>query len=205
MVIGKHPLALHMTCLRLLAVLLLAGSSLLLRARADEPPSDLTPAQREKLDKEASQLNEKGVQLYRVGKFPEAVKCFERALVIRQQLYPQANYPAGHPDLVTSLNNLGLLLRTQGKHEQALGYLRRALKMYEQLYPESKYPAGHLALATSLNNLGLLLQTKGEYEPAVGYHRRALQMLERLYPPAQYPAGHPDLIPSLINLNRNRQ
>ncbi len=134
------------------------------------------------------------------GEYEQALGYHRRALKMCEQLYPEAQYPTGHPFLAESLHHLGLLLQARGEYEQALGYLRRALKMYEQLYPESKYPAGHPDLAGSLINLGGLLKARGEYEQALGYHRRALKMCEQLYPESKYPAGHRDLAGSLINL-----
>ena len=46
---------------------------------------------------------------------------FERALAMRQSLYPKDRYPQGHPDLASSLNNLGGLLFAQGSYGEAGG------------------------------------------------------------------------------------
>ena len=52
----------------------------------------------------ATELNEKAIELYKQGKYDEAVLLLEKSLKIRQQVLG-----AEHPDVATSLNNLALL------------------------------------------------------------------------------------------------
>jgi CHAT domain-containing protein len=134
------------------------------------------------------------------GEYGQALTYLRKALAMREQLYPKARYPRGHPLLALSLNNLGALLKAQGEYGQAQTYYRQALAMYEQLYPKARYPRGHPLLALSLNNLGSLLQDQGKYSQAQSYFRKALAMRAKLYPPARYPQGHPELAASLNNL-----
>jgi tetratricopeptide (TPR) repeat protein/CHAT domain-containing protein len=134
------------------------------------------------------------------GEYARAQGYYERALAMRQRLYPAARYPGGHPDLAASLNNLGGVLRARGEYARAQGYYEQALAMCQRLYPAARYPGGHPDLAASLNNLGGVLQDRGEYAQAQGYYEQALAMCQRLYPAARYPGGHPDLALSLTNL-----
>jgi CHAT domain-containing protein/Tfp pilus assembly protein PilF len=119
---------------------------------------------------------------------------------MKRRLYPESQYPEGHPDLARSLHNVGVLLRTMGRPESALGYHEQALAMCCRLYPESQYRDGHPLLTTSLNSLGDVLHAMGRLELALGYYEQALEMTRRLYPPAKYPDGHPQLARSLNNL-----
>src|SRR5262249_40413704 len=68
-----------------------------------------------------------GFLLYDRGEYGQALPHLERALAMRQRLYPEAKYLEGHPDLAQSLSNLGFLLHATGEHARALPYLERAL------------------------------------------------------------------------------
>jgi tetratricopeptide (TPR) repeat protein len=117
-----------------------------------------------------------------------------------QRLYPEKDFPRGHPDLASSLDNLGSLLQDQGEYGKALPYQEQALAMYQRLYPEKDFPRGHPDLAISLNNLGLLLYAQGEYGKALPYQEQALAMHRQLYPEKDFPRGHPHLARTLNNL-----
>jgi CHAT domain-containing protein len=164
------------------------------------PAEELTPPQRQQLEKEARELNEQGFQCYQQGRWDQALKLVEQALQVRRRLYPPQRYPDGHPDLALSINNLGHLLQDRGELARAEPLLRDALAMRRKLYPPGRYPDGHPNLARSLNNLGLLLKARGELARAEPLYRDALAMRQKLYPPGRYPDGHPHLAVSLNNL-----
>src|SRR2546421_632186 len=103
--------------------------------RASAQADDLTPQQQAELKQKSAELENRAVALYGQGKYAGAMHSAERALAMKQQLYPPARYPAGHPDLARSLNNLGSLLDSRGEYARALPYYERALAMNEQLYP----------------------------------------------------------------------
>src|SRR5262245_50441042 len=127
----------------------------------EDKPKPLTPEERARLEMEAFQLNQEGSDLYRAGRFAEAVKRMEAALAARKRLYPHGEFPDGHPELAMSLNNLGSVLQSLGRAAQALPRYEEALAMNRRLFPESKYPIGHSDLAHSLNNLGSVLESLG--------------------------------------------
>jgi CHAT domain-containing protein/Tfp pilus assembly protein PilF len=178
---------------------LLLGLLVAASAHAAAPPPRLSPERQRQLE-EALRLQSLGVRLYRQGRLVEATRAFVRNLQICQALYPEKDYPRGHPSLATSLNVLGFLLRSQGEYGEALKYYRQALQMCQALYPSKDYPRGHAQLATTLNNLGFLFQLQGEYGEALKYHHQALRMRQALYPEKDYPRGHADLAQSLHNL-----
>jgi CHAT domain-containing protein/Tfp pilus assembly protein PilF len=179
-------------------LVLLAGC--LGRAAAEDPPKELTSEERARLEKQAVELNGRGVALHEQGRYPEALKVMQEALAVRRQLYPATRYPQGHPNLAASLSWVGTLLQEQGEYGKALYYYQQALQMRQQLYPKERYPQGHPDLAKSLNNLGVLLKDQGEYGRALDLLQQALHMREQLYPKERYPQGHPELAISLDNL-----
>jgi CHAT domain-containing protein/Tfp pilus assembly protein PilF len=183
------------------AVLLAAGCVAALGCAAgDDAPKELSDAERARLEKRATELNQRVLALHQQGQLDGARKLCEEALALRQQLYPKERYPDGHPDLAASLNNLGFLLQAQGDSGKALDYLQQALQMRRQLFPREKYPDGHPDLASTLTNVGFLLRAQGEYDKALDCYQEALQMNQRLYPRERYPDGHTALATSLNNM-----
>src|SRR5437879_2675368 len=75
-------------------------------AWADDPKAELTPAEREKLEKEVERLNVEMDKRFQAGQYAEATKAAEQMLAICRRLYLESKYPAGHPNLAASLNNL---------------------------------------------------------------------------------------------------
>jgi tetratricopeptide (TPR) repeat protein len=104
----------------------------------------------------AHQLNQQVIELYRAGRYSEAIPLAEQVLAIREQaLGPD------HPDTAISLNNLALLYASQGRYGSAEPLYQRALAIREQaLGPD------HADTATSLNNLAALYRSQGRYAEA---------------------------------------
>src|SRR5262249_55856902 len=80
----------------------------------------------------AFSLNNLGCALEAMGACERALPYNERALAMRQRLYPEARCPDGHPHLACSLNNMGALLHSMGSYERALPYLEQALGMWRR-------------------------------------------------------------------------
>ena len=135
-----------------------------------------------------------------MGEYGKALPYFEKALAMKERLYPPDQYNHGHPSLATSLSNLGVLLQAMGEYGKALPYNEKALAMFERLYPPDQYKHGHRSLAIALHNMGFLLQVMREYDKALPYFQKALAMFERLYPPDQFENGHPELVNSISGL-----
>jgi len=182
---------------KLKTVLALVAVLLALKSRAAEP---LSPAERQTLQQQAAELNKQAFGLYQAGKPADALSLARRVLEIRERLYPAADFPDGHPELVISLNSMDVLLQAMGEPSKALPYSEKALAITERLYPTAKYPDGHSNLALSLNNLGLLLQKMGDPSKALPYCQKALEMRQRLYPKLKFKDGHSELAQSLNNL-----
>jgi CHAT domain-containing protein len=74
-----------------------------------------------------------GALLEAQGSYGEARVYYERALSMRESLYPKDRYPQGHPDLAYGLNKLGALLQTQGSYGEAAVFFRRGTDMQHAL------------------------------------------------------------------------
>src|SRR5262249_1741719 len=98
---------------------LLAGLAIVVSADGKEP-EPLTKEERARLETEATKLNDDGIELYRDGRYAEAVHRLEQALAVRERLYPKQDFPAGHLDLAASLNNLGIALQSLGRYDRAV-------------------------------------------------------------------------------------
>ncbi len=65
--------------------------------------------------------------------YGEAQVYFERALAMRQALYPKEQYPQGHRDLASSLGNLGGLFHAKGSYDEAKPVLQQCVDMQQGL------------------------------------------------------------------------
>ena len=92
---------------------------------------------------EANDLNQQVIQLYKQGRYSEAIPLAQRTLTIREK-----SLGPDHPDVAVSLNNLAELYRAQGRYADAEPLHKRALTIREKaLGPD------HPDVALSLNNL----------------------------------------------------
>jgi CHAT domain-containing protein len=135
-----------------------------------------------------------------LGESGKALTFCEKALTMRQKLYPPDRFKHGHPELANSLNNMGGVLRSLGETGKALPFFEKALAMDEKLYPPDRFKHGHRDLAATLNNVGFVLQSLGESGKALTLYEKALAMNQKLYPPDRFKDGHPDLASSLNNM-----
>jgi tetratricopeptide (TPR) repeat protein/CHAT domain-containing protein len=133
----------------------------------------------------ANALNQQVIELYRAGRYGEAIPLATEALRIRETaLGPE------HPDVATSLNNLAELYKGQGNYSAAEPLYQRALRVWEAaLGPD------HPDVANSLNNLALLYSDQGNYSAAEPLYQRALRVWE-----AALGSDHPLVATSLNNL-----
>ena len=133
---------------------------------------------------EAGRLNRTVENLYRAGRYAEAMPAALQALAIRK-----AVLGARHPDTATSLNNLAALLYAQGDYAAAKPLLEQALAIRKAVYGEH-----HPDTATSLNNLAELLEAQGDYAAAQPLYEQALAIDK------EAPEKHPGYTTDLNNL-----
>ena len=92
---------------------------------------------------EAATLKQQVIQLYKQGRYSEAIPLAQRLLTISEPLGPD------HPDVANSLNILVVLYRSQGRYADAEPLLKRALTIREkalgQITPMSRISLNNLA------------------------------------------------------------
>lgn len=133
----------------------------------------------------AYNLNARVVQLYRQGKYAEAIPLAQEALHLREHaLGPD------HKEVATSLNTLAGLYRAMDAYGQAEPLYQRALKIRE-----TKLGIDHIDVSQTLNNLALLYDAMGSYGQAIPLLSRALRIRETKLGP-----DHPDVAQTLNNL-----
>ncbi|MGI2905139.1 tetratricopeptide repeat protein [Tolypothrix sp. VBCCA 56010] len=146
-----------------------------------QPPSVQQSAELE----EAKRLNQQVEQLYKEGKYTQAIPLAERALEITEKVLGKE-----HPDVAESLNNLAVLYQEQGSYQKAEPLFVRSLAIYEKIFGKE-----HRLVATSLNNLAELYREQGSYQKAEPLYLRSLAIYEKILG-----KEHPLVATSLNNL-----
>jgi CHAT domain-containing protein/tetratricopeptide (TPR) repeat protein len=124
-------------------------------------------------------------ELYRTGKYAEAVPLAERyAEMMKSQYGTEA------PQFATAINNLAQLYQNQGRYAEAEPLMKRALTITEKALG-----ADHLEVGTDLNNLAHLYAAQGLYAEAEPLNQRALKITEKALGP-----DHSDVGTRLNNL-----
>ncbi len=98
----------------------------------------------------AMALNRKGVELFKMERFADALLEFKTAVELE-------------PENPVFRNNLGLTYMKLGEIDRAEEAFRKAVSLKEN-YPEA------------LNNLGAILNKKGEHHKAIGLFKRSLEL-----------------------------
>jgi serine/threonine-protein kinase len=133
----------------------------------------------------ASDLGNLSVNLWRGGKYAEAIPLAEEALALRRELHG-----GEHTDVAVSLLNLATILQANGEFDRSEQLLRECLSMRRKLLGDA-----HPHVALTLNNLGLLLRTKGRLEESEQAQREALAIRR-----AAFGDDHLEVAASLNNL-----
>jgi CHAT domain-containing protein/Flp pilus assembly protein TadD len=131
---------------------------------AGEPPQPSSVADRWKRISQANHLNADLGELYRQGRFQEAIPVALQVLAIRKEVLGDK-----HALYAQSLNNLAMVYHTLGDYAQAEPLYQQALALRKEVLGDK-----HSAYATSLNNLGMLYQAQGDYARAEPLLRQAL-------------------------------
>jgi tetratricopeptide (TPR) repeat protein len=113
---------------------------------------------------QAAALDKRYMELYRAGKFSEAVPLAQQALAIREKaLGPD------HPDVATSLNDLANLCLQQGRYADGVPLAQRSLAIREKALGSDRRE-----VAASLGTLALLYKLQGRYVDAGPLYERSL-------------------------------
>jgi tetratricopeptide (TPR) repeat protein/CHAT domain-containing protein len=131
---------------------------------------------------DAAALEKTVGELFKAGKFSEAIPLAQRALAIDEKAVGPDN-----PNVATALTWLALLYKSQGRYADAEPLYKRALAIREKaLAPD------HPDVAAALNNLAALYQDQGRCADAEPIYKRAMAIREKALPPY-----HSDIATSL--------
>ncbi|HYG10442.1 MAG TPA: tetratricopeptide repeat protein, partial [Pyrinomonadaceae bacterium] len=134
---------------------------------------------------EATALEQRMLELYRLGKYDEALPLAERALQLRE-----AHLEADNLLIAASLEHLAMLVQLRGDFERAEPLLQRSLKIREKFLGSNDYQVG-----IALNALAILQMNKGEYARALETMLRSLAIREKVFG-----SEHPLVAHGLANL-----
>ena len=118
---------------------------------------------------EAAALNQKAGELFRSGKFSEAIPVAQRLLAIREK-----SLGPDHPSVAASLNDLAVLYLKERRYADAEPLFKRALDIRERAFGVPP-----LSTAGTLDNLAEVYRAQGKYGEAGEAYRRELDIRER--------------------------
>lgn len=121
---------------------------------------------------EAARLAVQVAELYKQGKYKEAVPLAKRCLHIRAKAFTPADEA-----LRTALHNLAELYMRLGEFDEAAPLFQRLIKSYEEFAPADARLAG------VLQGMGTVKFYTGEHGKTENLYRRALDITEKAYPP----------------------
>ncbi|CAF1550412.1 unnamed protein product, partial [Rotaria magnacalcarata] len=107
-----------------------------------------------------------GMLKNRQGKYPDAVKFYEKSLEIYRKTLPE-----DHASLADLYNDMGLVYKNMGEYSKALEYCEKGLEIKKKALPPT-----HPLLATSYSNIGGVYSSMGEYSKALEYYKKALKI-----------------------------
>src|SRR5271157_1973950 len=157
----------------LIVLLLALGFSVVVNAQA--PADDDSPAE----------LNRRIVELYREGKFKEAIPLAEKLVALTKRAKGDED-----PDTATSLNNLAELYQATGDYAKTEPLLKEVLAISQKVLGRE-----HPDTATDLNNLAALYWEMGDYAKAEPLYKEALEVFQKVLG-----REHPNTAQSLYNL-----
>jgi tetratricopeptide (TPR) repeat protein/CHAT domain-containing protein len=185
-----------------LSLLATGGFARVVSAQPAKEPGNgpLSQQHRAALADQSQKLSGEAQYLVAQGRFDEALDRAQRALAIRERLYPPDQFPRGHHDLAVAISDLGVVLQYLGQWDQARAHYERALELFRKLYPPGEFQAGPADLATCQCNLGVMLTRQGEHELARKHLDEALALRRRLHAAQPTPQTQFALAESLNNL-----
>jgi CHAT domain-containing protein/Tfp pilus assembly protein PilF len=137
----------------------------------------------EELAQEANRLNGELAELYRQGRYQQALPLAQLIWEVRKQALGEE-----HPETLASLNNLAEMYAEVGDYARAEPLHLRALAIREKTLGPN-----HPDTAISLNNLAGLYESIGNYAKAELFYKRALAIVNT--------AHGPDSLETAIALN----
>lgn len=124
---------------------------------------------RESAVREITQLNRQFIQLYRQGRYTEAMNIANQVLELARRYFGEE-----HTEFASSLVNLAAIHQALGNYNEAEPLLKQALEIRKRVLSSD-----HLAVGTTLNNLAGLFEAKGDYRSAEPLYAQALEIYRK--------------------------
>lgn len=119
--------------------------------------------------REITQLNRQFIQMYRQGRYAEAINIANQVLELARRYFGE-----DHTEFASSLVNLAAIHQALGNYNEAEPLLKQALEIRKRVLSSD-----HLAVGTTLNNLAGLYEAKGEYRSAEPLYKQALEIYRK--------------------------
>lgn len=113
-------------------------------------------------------LLQKANELYKAGKYEEAVQNAEKAVAIKERAFGK-----DHPGIIRGLNSLAIFYKAAGRHKDADNLHERIRKMEQKGTPDSEISQSsqladeHFEKANQLYKQGMILAACGMFEKSV--------------------------------------
>ncbi len=148
-------------------------------------------------------LYNRGVDLYRSGRYEEAVEALESSAQNYHTLLESAYSLQNHTAYVNSLSALAACLTDYGKYEEAEDHYRIAEAEAEELAKDRENLSEQMLLAEIYNNHGLCRNTQGNYAEAGELYRKASGLYGQIYEAAGSSSLGATYAVSLLNTGEN--
>jgi CHAT domain-containing protein/predicted negative regulator of RcsB-dependent stress response len=134
------------------------------------------------------------------GQEADALNWIEKAYDTYHRLFPEKQYPNGHPGLIQAVTTLGEVLAGAGSARPS--FQKAALRMHAEALAmcDKYYTSAHLVKVNALLKYGNGLRLTGRIADAERHFQNALKMAHELYPEGRYPKGHPTLALCLLHV-----
>ncbi|HBE60525.1 MAG TPA: Fis family transcriptional regulator [Cyanobacteria bacterium UBA11149] len=115
---------------------------------------------------EADRLNEEGIEQYNTSQFGEALKSWQAALTIYQEIKDRGGEGA-------ALANIGLAYHSLGNYSKAIEYYQQSLNIAREIN-------NRLGEGQTLTSLGNTYQSLANYTKAIEYHQESLNIAREI-------------------------
>jgi CHAT domain-containing protein len=164
-----------------------------MQAWTADRPDEMTPAQRQEVEKKVADRNQETMRLYRDGDYVKALETCRELLELRRALYPKAQYPQGHIDIIGTVTLVATFHKHAGEFGKAEPLHLEALNMARALFAREDSPLARMVIAARIDDLANMYVETGEYGKAEPLLRESLAQARRQFSREKYPKGHRDL------------
>lgn len=167
-------------------------------ALLEEDPED--PAH---VQETASLLYNRGVGLYRAGRYEDAAAALKQSVQSYETLLGSADSLQTRRSYLNSISMLAACLTDSGKYQEAEACYRISEEQAEELAKDRENLKDQVLLAELYNNHGLCLNAQGKYEEADGLYRKASELYGQIHAAAGSASSGTTYAVALLNTGEN--